>query len=115
MKRYSDYATLPYAFGVKKRDWATGKIEGLTVMNKEVLEDKPVLIIDDICSRGGTFYYSALEISKYTSEPIYLYITHCEKTILDGDLLKNGLVKRIYTANALFDIPEEYKDIIIEI
>lgn len=115
MKRYSDYATLPYAFGVKKRDWATGKIEGLTLMNKEVLEDKPVLIIDDICSRGGTFYHSALEISKHTSEPIYLYITHCEKTILEGSLLDTGLIKRVYTANALFDIPEEYKDIIVEI
>lgn len=115
MKRYSDYATLPYAFGVKKRDWATGKIEGLEVMNSDALKDKAVLIIDDICSRGGTFYYSAKAIKEYTDKDIYLYITHCEKTIFEGDLIKSGLVKKIYTANALFEIPKEYKDIIIEL
>lgn len=115
MKRYSDNAQIPYAFGVKKRDWVTGEIKGLEVMNSENIEDKTILVIDDICSRGGTFYHSAKALKKYTYKDIYLYITHCEKTILDGDLIKSGLIKKIYTANALFEIPEEYKDIIIEL
>lgn len=115
MKRYSEHAPMPYAFGVKNRDWTTGKILGLNVMNSENIKDKTVLIIDDICSRGGTFYYSAKAIKEYTDKDIYLYITHCEKTILDGELIKSGLVKKIYTANALFEIPEEYKNIIIEL
>lgn len=115
MKRYSDYSSLPYAFGVKKRDWATGKILGLEVINKEALDNKAVLIVDDICSRGGTFYHSAKSIKEYTNKDIYLFITHCEKTILEGELIKSGLIKRVYTANALFEIPEEYKDFIIEL
>lgn len=115
MKRYSDYSSLPYAFGVKKRDWTTGKILGLEVINKEVLDDKAVLIVDDICSRGGTFYHSAKSIKEYTDKDVYLFITHCEKTILEGELIKSGLIKRVYTANALFEIPEEYKDFIVEL
>jgi ribose-phosphate pyrophosphokinase len=115
MKRYSDCSALPYAFGIKKREWKTGKILGLNVMNNEELENKTVFIIDDICSRGGTFYHSAKAIKNYTDKEIYLYITHCEETILKGDLLTSGLVKKIYTANPLFKIPEEYKNIIIKV
>ena len=115
MKRYSEHAPMPYAFGVKNRDWTTGKILGLNIMNYENIKDKTILIIDDICSRGGTFYHSAKALKEYTDKDIYLYITHCEKTILEGDLIKSGLIKKIYTANALFEIPEEYKDIIIEL
>lgn len=115
MKRYSEHAPMPYAFGVKNRDWTTGKILGLNIMNCENIEGKTVLIIDDICSRGGTFFHSAKALKEYTDKDIYLYVTHCERTILDGDLIKSGLVKKIYTANALFEIPEEYKDLIIEL
>ena len=35
MKRYSDNSELPYAFGMKKRDWQTGKILGLDIINPE--------------------------------------------------------------------------------
>ena len=59
MKRYSSLLDFPYAFGIKKRDWETGNILGLEVMNKEIVKDKNILIIDDICSKGGTFYYAA--------------------------------------------------------
>ena len=59
MKRYSDKSEKPYAFGMKKRDWETGKILGLDIINAENIKDKNVLIVDDICSRGGTFYHSA--------------------------------------------------------
>ena len=117
MKRYSDDAQLPYAFGIKKRDWVTGKIEGLEIMNSDVLKDKAVLIIDDICSRGGTFYYSAKAIKEYTDKDIYLYITHCEKTIFEGELFKNNLIKKIFVADPLFEIPAEYleNDLIVQV
>ena len=117
MKRYSDDARLPYAFGIKKRDWATGKIEGLEIMNGDILKDKAVLIIDDICSRGGTFYHSAKAIKKYTDRDIYLYITHCEKTIFEGELFKDNLIKKIFVADPLFEIPTEYleSDLIVQV
>lgn len=102
MKRGTDYLTGAYAFGIKKRDWNTGKILGLELMNKEVVNGKDVLIIDDICSRGGTFYHSAKVLKEAGAKNIYLYVTHCENTILEGDLLTSGLIEKVYTTNSIF-------------
>lgn len=102
MKRGTDYLSGAYAFGIKKRDWNTGKILGLELMNKEVVKDRDVLIIDDICSRGGTFYHSAKALKEAGAKNIYLYITHCENTILEGELLTSGLIERVYTTNSIF-------------
>lgn len=57
MKRYSKKINMEYAFGVKNRDWKTGKILGLDVigMKPEQIKGRDILIIDDICSYGGTF------------------------------------------------------------
>lgn len=103
MKRYSSMAEKEYIFGIKKRDWATGKIEGLDVAGcVDKIKDSKILIIDDICSRGGTFYHSAKKLKELGAEEIYLYVTHCENTILDGDLLTSGLVEKVYTTNSIF-------------
>lgn len=102
MKRGTDYVKGAYAFGIKKRDWETGKILGLELMNKDVVKDRDVLIIDDICSRGGTFYHSAKALKEAGAKNIYLYITHCENTILEGELLTSGLIEKVYTTNSIF-------------
>ena len=102
MKRGTDYVKGAYAFGIKKRDWETGKILGLELMNKDVVKDRDVLIIDDICSRGGTFYHSAKALKEAGAKNIYLYISHCENTILEGELLTSGLIERVYTTNSIF-------------
>lgn len=101
-KRYSDSFKFPYIVGNKKRDWKTGKIEGLEVVGNIPDKEFDVLIIDDICSRGGTFYYSAKALKHIGARNIYLYITHCENTVLDGDLINSGLIKKIYTTNSIF-------------
>lgn len=103
MKRYSSMAEKEYAFGIKKRDWATGKIEGLDVAGcVDKIKDSKILIVDDICSRGGTFYYSAKKLKELGAKEIYLYITHCENTILEGELLTSGLIEKVYTTNSIF-------------
>lgn len=102
MKRGTDYLRGAYAFGIKKRDWETGKILGLELMNKDVVKDRDVLIIDDICSRGGTFYHSAKALKEAGAKNIYLYVTHCENTILEGELITSGLVEKVYTTNSIF-------------
>ena len=33
---------------------------------------------------------------------IYLYITHCENTILNGDILDSGLIEKVYTTESIF-------------
>ena len=101
MKRYSSTSEKPYAFGLKNRDWATGQIQGLCIVNAEAVVGKNILIVDDICSRGGTFYYSAKALKEAGAANIYLYITHCENTILEGDIFTSGLIKQVYTTDSL--------------
>ena len=102
MKRYADlFKDMPYAFGVKKRDWKTGQIQGLDLVNPENIVGKKVLIVDDICSRGGTFYHSAKALHKAGAAEVNLYITHCESTIHDGDLREKGLINQIYTTDSI--------------
>lgn len=102
-KRYSDMFDLPYAYGLKKRDWKTGNILGLNVIDNGIdLKDKTILIIDDICSKGGTFYHSAKKLKELGVGKIYLYVTHCENTILEGELLTSGLIENIFTTNSIF-------------
>jgi len=102
-KRYSGMIKLPYAFGIKKRDWQTGKILSLDVAGDiEGIKNSNILIVDDICSKGGTFYFSAKKLKELGAKNIYLYISHCENSILEGDLIKSGLVKQIFTTNSIF-------------
>lgn len=102
MKRYSCMVEKKYAFGVKNRDWNTGKIRGLSIVGAENVAGKDVLIVDDICSRGGTFYYSAKALKDAGANDIYLYVTHCENTVLDGDLLNGDLIKEMFTTDSIF-------------
>lgn len=108
MKRYghlAEYDDSPFAFGIKNRDWATGNILGLTLSgDTDAIAGQDILIIDDICSKGGTFYHSAEALKKAGANDIYLYITHCENTILDGKILTSGLIRHIYTTNSLLTI-----------
>lgn len=109
MKRYSGEMGMPFVFGVKKRNWETGAIEGLDLMGSvEDIKGKNVLIIDDICSKGGTFYHSAKRLKEAGAANIYLYVTHCENTIYEGELLKeDSLIKHIFTTNSLLTAPNE--------
>ena len=103
MKRYSGMIARPYAFGIKDRDWSTGQIKGLKAGGSvKSIKDSTVLIVDDICSRVGTFYYSALKLNELGAKNIILYITHCENTILEGEVLTCGLIDKVYTTNSLF-------------
>ena len=103
MKRYSSKSTLPYAFGMKKRDWATGQIQGLDIINAEAVVDKDILIVDDICSRGGTFFYSAKALKAAGAKSVSLYVTHLEKTVILGEMAStDDLVDHIYTTKSIF-------------
>lgn len=106
MKRYSANTDKPYAFGVKRRDWKTGNILGLDIINEELVKDKNILIVDDICSKGGTFLHSAKALKAAGAKSVSLYVTHLEKTVTTGELAKtDGLVDHIYTTESIF--PEE--------
>ena len=112
MKRYSQLVEHPYAFGIKRRNWEDGKIMGLDVISSESLEGKDILIIDDICSRGGTFFHSAKKLKELGVNKIYLYVTHCEDTIHKGELLESGLIEKVYTTNSILNEYHEKIEVI---
>lgn len=116
MKRYAGMFEMPYTFGMKNRDWKTGKILSLDVIgNEEFIKDKDILIIDDISSRGGTFYFSAKALLERGAKSVSLYVSHCENTILEGDLFKEPLLKHIYTTDSIFTAEHKEKGDKIEI
>ena len=105
MKRYAGGFQMPYAFGMKKRDWETGQILGLDIINADVVKDKNILIVDDICSYGGTFYHSAKALKEAGAKSVSLYVTHCEKSITSGSLASSdGLIDHVYTTKSI--LPE---------
>ena len=107
MKRYSSMFNAPYAFGMKRRNWEDGKILGLDIINADVVKDKNVFIVDDICSKGGTFYHAAKALKAAGAKNVYLYVTHLESTVLAGDMYADDdLIKHIYCANKLNDFKD---------
>ena len=109
-KRYVDFfPEYRYVCGMKKRDWATGQIKGLDIIDNGVdLKGKTLLMIDDIVSFGGSFYYSALKLKEMGANNIYAYATHTENSVLDEgkgklkQLLEDGIVEKLFTTNSLF-------------
>ena len=101
-KRYAEMILFPNAFGIKRRDWESGEIKGLDVAGESPKKPFNVLIVDDISSFGGTFYFSAKKLKELGAEKIYLYVTHCENSILEGKLIESGLVDEIYTTDSIF-------------
>ena len=117
-KKFGDMLSsinLPYMYGEKIRDWKTGQIKGLSIMNPQNFNGKTCLIVDDIISYGGSMFFSALELQKMGFENIYCYATHVENSILNeerGKLIKLDCVKKIYTTNSIFRGEHEKIEII---
>ena len=113
MKRYFKTISLPYVFGIKNRDWETGEILGIDVAGMtDKIKDSEILIVDDICSKGGTFYYGAQKLKELGAEDIYLYVTHCENTIFEGELLKGNLIKKIFTTKSIYTKEHEKIEVV---
>lgn len=102
-KRYGGMIPRPYCFGIKKRDWSTGKINGLEVNGEtEQIAGHDILIVDDICSFGGTFLHSARKLHELGAKNIYLFVSHCESSVLKGELISCDLIQKIYTTDSIF-------------
>lgn len=101
-KRYSELMDAEYVFGIKHRDWRTGKIERLELTTPEKVAGRNVLIVDDICSRGGTFTHTAKALKEAGAGDVYLYVSHCENTIFKGSVLTDGLIKHVFTTDSIY-------------
>lgn len=96
-------------YGVKSRDWDTGKILDYEIHGYDQVRNQNILIVDDISSKGTTFYFAAKALKKAGAKSVSLYVTHCEDTIYDGLLFNNeeNLVKKVYTTDSILKNKKE--------
>lgn len=74
-KRYSNVSKAVLCS--KVRDEQTGKLTGFEVKNPNDIQNKDLLILDDLCDGGGTFCGIAAELRKYKPNAnINIFVTH---------------------------------------
>ena len=86
--------SLEYVFGHKERDFGSGKIKSLTLYSNQQDDsqdsNKFFIIMDDICSAGGTFMYTKAELEQmYPTQGKHYYalcVPHLESTVMRGKL-----------------------------
>lgn len=95
----------PVIFFNKVRNQQSGVIESIELdsMNGFKLSDienKKIIIIDDLCDGGGTFVKAAKVLEQYNPLEVNLAITHGIFSAQNGilNLLENG-INKIYTTN----------------
>lgn len=83
----------------KNRDVRTGKLTNFEVFCDD-LKGKTCLIIDDICSYGGTFQGIANALKEKNSGKIYLYVSHYEG-VADINKLKESGIEHVFTTDSM--------------
>jgi ribose-phosphate pyrophosphokinase len=90
------------AYGKKQREFRTGGITGYEVVcNFDGAIDRNVLIVDDLCSRGGTFVAAAKLLKERGAKHISLLVAHCEYNVLNGELF--DYIDRLYCSDSIID------------
>lgn len=74
------------------------------------INGKDILIVDDLCSRGGTFMELGKQLKEQGAENIYLYVSHfeggCNEYKQTIDRL-NTIFTKVYTTNSYRDFDED--------
>jgi len=104
-KRYSKLRGYRELVGFKVRDFQSGQIQRLDVIGEPAGPDFKAIIVDDLCSYGGTFLLSAEKLKALGASEIYLLVAHCERSIHEGKLLASGLVDRVFTTDTILSEP----------
>lgn len=111
-KRYSKQIEYDKVLtATKSRDFKTGYIKSLEI-NGRPKDEFTAIIVDDLCSRGGTFMLTASKLKEIGAKDIYLVVTHCEDTVFEGDLLDCDFIKKVYTTNSI--LSKKHEKIVIK-
>lgn len=108
------YATLfedeQVLVGVKHRDPTDGKISYRGFLGDTPQGPWQAVIVDDLCSYGNTFLQSAKALREAGAEMVYLYITHAESAMWQGDVLTSPLINRVFTTDTMVAPAHEQTD-----
>ena len=89
-KRYANVRGYRTAVGYKKRDFLTGELSGeVDVVGFDGFSNPRVLIVDDLCSMGGTFRMSAEKLRSLGASEVYLFVAHCGNEMWPECILMN--------------------------
>lgn len=106
-KRYADRRRwqLPILVGSKHRDFSTGEILSFDIANKSQYSDyegKSAVIVDDLCSRGGTFKATAKVLKDDLGfARVDLVVTHLENVF--SILSMEGLIDSVTATNSIWN------------
>lgn len=112
-----DSVELPVVFCNKVRNFDTGEITGLELDGDTNVSGKNILILDDLCSKGGTFYHTANKLKQNGAKDVYLGVCHMESTVKYGDIYaeyknwdeaKVSPIKHIYCLDTMVNSIEAY-------
>lgn len=103
-KRYEDeFKDCKILTCTKHRDFFSGKITSLQV-NEAVTNEFKAIIVDDLCSYGGTFMMASNSLKGLGAEEIYLCVTHSEDGLFLGNIFKTSFIDKVYTTDSIFDL-----------
>jgi ribose-phosphate pyrophosphokinase len=103
-KRYGKSFEGNTLVGYKSRDFETGKLTKFDLVGVPYPkpEGRKAIIVDDLCSRGGTPMMTADALKKQGFTEIYLVVTHCEENIFNGDVLKeDSPINKVFTTDSI--------------
>lgn len=102
--RYKDSGLKNICIFEKTRNPNTGHIENMVLKEGTIPQGARCIIIDDLCSAGGTFHWAGTILKEMGASDITLLVTHCEKTIFKGKLLdENSPIDRIFTTTSMMN------------
>lgn len=102
--RYANSSYKNVCIMEKKREPITGKIENMRIKEGTVIPGSKCIIIDDLCSKGGTFAWAGSILKDAGASEVVLVVSHCEETIFEGTLLKeNSPISMVYTSTSIMD------------
>lgn len=117
--RYNYYKYPNVIICEKTRNFATGAIESVKVETSSntfiTKEMKPnLIVIDDLCSYGGTFVKVLEAIEKHPDinfDEAWLIVTHAEKAMEEGKILEK--YDKVFCTDSI-SVPAESKDMTVE-
>lgn len=101
LNKYSTLVQRPFGFALKDMDWKKEVVKKIDLYGEDV-KDRDILIIDNYCSAGNTFAPLIKRLKEAGANKIYIYVTHCEKNMIDSDLIKMKDLEKIYTTNSIY-------------
>ncbi|WP_108823246.1 ribose-phosphate pyrophosphokinase [Dysgonomonas sp. Marseille-P4361] len=102
--RYKDSGYKDVCIFEKTRNAVTGNIENMVLKEGVLPKGAKCIIIDDLCSAGGTFLWASSILKEMGASDISLLVTHCEPRVFSGKLLdEDSPVDRVYTTTSMMN------------